>query len=258
MSVRWAKMIDDLSMLDGAAKDGFESVQAAVGLVMEMKELQIKELRAKLNNIGLAVEVWADPLPSEVRVTEKGFNLYVWTEYLKKAVQRIAELGCHKLAWSDGRARVLPWEGDVFGMKEQMLQFLTMFCDVARAEGVVVMLEPLGPRRTNYLNTMEEMADFIALVNRENLSSMISLRELGEIKMAESDLPRYSRLISHVQVENPLYIGGRRICPKPSDGHDYRPFFQALHSIRYDGVIALPQDADEDSLRFCQGLLGQS
>lgn len=89
------------------------------------------------------------PLPADVRVTQKGFNIYVWMEHLKAAVHRMAELGCRKLVWSDGRARVLPVEGATAGFKEQVLQFLYMLCGVAANFDMTVLIEPLGPRRTN-------------------------------------------------------------------------------------------------------------
>ena len=97
-------------------------------------------------------------------MTENGFNLYVWTEYLKKAVHRLSELGCQKLVWNNGRARVLPMEGDTSEMKGQILQFIHMLCDLSGNYDITILIEPLGTRRTNYLNSMEEIKDFLPLI----------------------------------------------------------------------------------------------
>ncbi len=254
MSVRWCKTVNNLAAVDQAAADGFECVQLTVGLLMDLSEQQFVRQKDQLLKSGLEFKVCAAPLPADVRVTQKGFNLYIWTEYLKKAVQRLAELGCLKLAWSDGRARVLPWEGDVMSFKEQLLQFLFMLCEVAGHHDITVLLEPLGPRRTNFLNSMEEIDGFIPLVGKKNLSSMISLRELAEIGLATVDFSRYKHLISHVQMENPLSAAGVRLCPRQVDGYEYRPFLRALSDMDYNGFITLPDDADNAGLTYCRTL----
>jgi hypothetical protein len=55
-----------------------------------------------------------------------------------------------------------------------------------------------------------------------------------------------------VQMENPKTQEGPRVCPRPSDGFDYRPFLRALKSIGYGGEIGLPADADAGGLAFCR------
>ncbi len=65
-------------------------------------------------------------------------------EYLKKAIQRLSELSCQKLIWSNSRARVLPLEGDTGEMKEQIRLFIHMLCDLADYFGMSVLVEPLG------------------------------------------------------------------------------------------------------------------
>ncbi len=187
-------------------------------------------------------------------MTQKGFNFYVWMEHLKNAIHRMAELGCRKLVWSDGRARVLPVEGGIAGLKEQVLQFLYMLCGLAADFDMTVLVEPLGPRRTNFLNTMKEMSEFLPRVRKENLSSLISLRELEQIDLSLSDLAEYRQLIDHVQMDNPRSYDGARICPRQNDGYEYQPFVQALKEIRYAADISLPNDADSSALAYCRAL----
>jgi hypothetical protein len=64
------------------------------------------------------VEVRAVPLSEDVRITQRG------------------------------RARVLPGEGELATLQEQLLQFLYMLCEVAAGSGLSVLVEPLDPRRT--------------------------------------------------------------------------------------------------------------
>jgi sugar phosphate isomerase/epimerase len=166
----------------------------------------------------------------------------------------MADLGCRKIAWSDGRARVLPVEGEVADLREQALQFLFVLCEAADSLGITVLVEPLGPRRTNFLNSMSEIGEFLPRVGKDNLSSMVSLRELEAIGLSPRQLGDHRRLIGHVRLENPEASDGARVCPRPDDGHDYRPFLEALKGIGYSGLISLPGDADAAGLAYCRRL----
>jgi sugar phosphate isomerase/epimerase len=254
MAVRWGKIVTDSDQADRAAAEGFDFVQPVGELLAGWGDEEFRRQRARIAEGAAAFEVCAVPLPSKVRVTQKGFNLYVWAEHLKRVFPGIAGLGCRKLVWSDGPARVLPVEGEVSGLKEQVLQFLFMLCDFAHSFGITVLVEPLGPRRTNFLNTMEEVADLLPRVGKENLSSLISLRELESIELSLSDFGRYRNLIDHVHIESPRVSGAERVSPRPDDGYDYRPFFQALKSMGYSETVSLPERADAVALGYCRRL----
>jgi sugar phosphate isomerase/epimerase len=254
MGVQWGRMAKDLSQLDRAAADGFDFLQASADLVAGLPDGQVALQRERLRGGGIPLAVCAVPLPAGVRVTEQGFNLYVWMEHAKRELHRMADLGCRKLVWSDGRARVLPVEGEVADLKEQVLQFLFMLCEAAGAFGIAVLVEPLGPLRTNFLNSMPEAGEFLSRVRRDNLSCAISLREMQAIGLSLAQLPDYRRLVGHVHLSSPSAPDAEPRCPRPDDGHDYRPFLGALRGIGYEGLITLPADADEAGLEYCRQL----
>ncbi len=252
MNISWGKMIVDFSQVPAASAAGFRYLQIPVDIIMNLTEDDFSRQQEILHQHNIVPEVCSSPLPDDVQVTEMGFNIYVWTEYLKKALKRLTKLGCKKLAWSNGRTRILPLEGDVGGAKEQVLQFLYLLCDVADEHGITVLVEPLSPMRTNFLNTLDEMQEFLNRVGKSNLFSMISMRDLSEIGLTIEGLSSYSDLIKHIQLENPFEQKGRRVSPMPDDGVDYHPFLDQLKQINYDGMICLPQDADIKALQYCR------
>jgi sugar phosphate isomerase/epimerase len=254
MVVLWGKMVTDLSQVEQAASDGFDFVQAASDLVSGLDDDQVTRQKERIGRRGVPLAVCGVPLPAGVRVTETGFNLYVWTEHAKHALRRMAELGCRTVVWSDGRARILPVEGEIADLKAQALQFLFMLCEAAGAFGISVLVEPLGPRRSNFLNSMKEIGEFLPRVGRDNISSMISLRELDAIGLSLERLNEHRRLIGHVQLENPRSPEGTRLCPRPGDGQDYRRFLKALKTMGYAGPISLPGDADAAGREYCRRL----
>lgn len=261
MGMEWIKALASLSGVEKASHEGFSGVQIEVGLLVQLTDSQLHEQKELLERTGLRVAVCNAPLPAEVSVTQKGFNIYVWMEYIKNAVRTVAELGCDKLVWNDGRARLLPLEGDTSGAKQQTLQFLAMLCDAAAPFGIAVLVEPLDPRRTNFLNTVEETAEFIGMVGRSNLSILISLRELAAIGLGAdgaAGMQRFAALINHVQLEHPEPQSGARRAPRPDDGYDYLPFLRTLRRNGYDETITLPTDADAELLAYCKTLWEQA
>jgi len=247
-------MLTRLSDPRSAARDGFQAVHLNASDFVDLDENGFEDLRSALGSSGLSAEVCTVPLPPEVRVTEKGFNIYAWTEHVKKGIRMASSLGCRELVWSEGRARVLPWEGEVSGLKEQLLQFLWIMCDICGQYGMRLLIEPLGPRRTNFLNSMEETSDFIRMVNKENVAALVSLRELSEIKLDDAGIRRFAPLIANVHLENPLQTDGPRVSPLPDDGYDYRPFLRSLRDAGYSGIITLPADCTPAGLAYCQKL----
>lgn len=254
MSVQWGRMVSDLTQADRAAADGFDFVQAAADLAPGLSDDQVLRRKDLVRAGGPPFAVCGVPLPAGVRVTQVGFNLYHWTEHAKGALRRMADLGCRKLVWSEGRARVLPVEGEVAVLKEQALQFLFMLCEAAGAFGITVLVEPLGPRRANFLNSMKEVGELFSRVGKDNLSCAVSLRELESIGLSLPRMHDHRQLIGHVQMENPQSAEGERRCPRPDDGQDYRPFLKELKAIGYTGLISLPDDADAAGLEFCRRL----
>jgi len=254
MSIQWGRIVSEISQVRQAAADGFDFAQPARDLAVDLGREQGFQDRARAQDDGIPFRVCALPLPEDVRVTQKGFNIYVWGEQLKKAAHRLAQLGCRKLVWSDGRTRVLPVEGATAGFKEQVLQFLSLLCTAAADFGMSVLIEPLGPRRTNFLNTMKETVEFVSRLGMENLLFSISLRELEQIGLPPSDLHDYIGKIGHVQMDNPRFYDGARVCPRPKDGYDYRRFIHALREAGYAADISLAEDADAEALAYCRGL----
>ncbi len=254
MSFRWSKTVDSPGDAFLAPSEGFSNVQLPLADLMEFSDAGFLEYRRQMTEAGLVAEVCSRLFPPDVVVTGQGFNLYVWVEYLKNAMARVAELGCTRLAWSNGRSRILPWEENVDEMKEQAMQFLFMVCDVAQTYDMSVVIEPLSSERTNFLTSMEETDSFVRQIGKENLSSMVSLRDLAAIGLSPQSLHQWKHRISHVLIENPERSTTLRTAPSQDDSFDYKPFLDGLRDIDYQGLIALPSDATSTTLQFCISL----
>ena len=244
MSIGWAKRISTEDKIALAKAQGFEAVEPALSAIMELDNAGSVSFHEKLEDAGLSCGVFESILPADVRVTERGFNIYSWSEYLKQALARASMLGCKTLVWGDGNARILPIEGETSILKEHFNQFLFMLCDLAGQHGIGVCLEPLGSRRTNFLNSLHEVAGTIDSIGKPNLAIALSSADVVEIGIPDEELIQYGSHIIHAQVEKPR--------GQADASFDYLPFFTSLEKISYRGMIALPGSADGESLKQCK------
>lgn len=258
MDVRWAKRIDASSEIAEARAQGFDAVEPSLSALMELNEAGFADFGESLREAKLSGEVFASILPSDVRVTERGFNIYSWAEYLRLALARASKLGCRTLVWDDGDARILPTEGETSILKEHFNQFLFMLCDIGEQYGIRVCLEPLGPRRTNFLNSLPEVLEAMDSVGKPNLAIGLSSTALTEIGIPEKELLAFATHIVHARIEKPRgLVGGiNRSSAAGTAANEFncRPFLDSLKKIAYQGVIALPIGSDGDTLSACKGL----
>ncbi len=221
---------------------------------MQSKESDFLRVKEALLSQGVSFEVFDSPLPEGLQVTKLGFNLYSWSDYLNTAVERIAELGCKSLVWSDGKSRTLPVEGEKQRFKEQYYKLMHTLCSISEQYSITVCIEPLSQRRTNFLNTLGETMECFSKIGKPNLSLAIGLRNLIEMSVDFKDLMTFKESIGHIHIENPAYPMETK-SPRSTDEYDYSPFFNAIREIQYSGVLSLPPDADKVSLQYCKDLL---
>lgn len=248
MGILWAKRIGSEPGIAVAKAQGFDAVEPSLSALAELDAEGLSSFGDSLKASGLGCEVFASILPADVAVTERGFNIYSWTEYLRAALDRAARLGCRRLLWNEGKARILPIEGETSIFKEHFNQFLFMLCDIGVQYGMEICLEPLGPRRTNFINSLSEALEVIDSVNKPNLAIALSSAAFSEIGITDDELAAFEGRIAHARVEVPR---DARTGIQTAD-LGALPFFRALKNIKYQGTIALPGDADEAALRACR------
>ena len=256
MNMRWAKRVDRFLDIGQAKEQGFQIVQLPVAEIMRLDDRAFRDVKIDLLESGLSFEVFESPLPEGVNTTERGFNIYAWIEYLKKAIGRISELGCKTLVWGDGQARILPEEGEATVLKENFNQFLFMVAEIAEKKDIVFCLEPLGPKKTNFLNSLEEVASVLGSVGKKNLAITIASSDIIETNMKIEDIVHYGDLIAHAYLDSledfAGPIMGKATFPKASGTPHPIFFLSILKKISYNKVIALPNNADSETLLSCK------
>lgn len=99
---------------------------------------------------------------------------------------------------------------------------MRMFAEIAGKYSIEVILEPLGPLYSNYINTLPEAVRIINEVNMPNLFTMADLRRFVGAKETFADIVTYVNYIWHIHIDYPNSYP-ERCFPKAEDDFDYSP-----------------------------------
>ena len=240
--MKWGRNIRNVTEAGAAAAAGFQWVQLPLSLIAGLSPRELEEAGRTLKDVGADFEVCLVDLPPEVRITQKGFNLYAWLEYMKKGIRGAAELGCRTLAWCDGRARLLPVEGDTVRAKEQVMQFLFLAAEFGEKFGTRILVEPSDPRSSNFLNSLEEADAFFRRIGKENLGAVFNFGELYYPGREALDLLPFLDRVELVRLEfpDPETCADRGLPAGPIPLMNR--FLEVLRTVSYRGRL-LPSDS---------------
>ena len=253
---------DFAKQIEAVEAFGYDCIELDLTEIAAMSEDQFTELRRRVEKSKLGFEVFSGLLPLSVRFHAPDFDEPFWLAHIATAAHRAAKLGAAMIPFGAGKCRSIPENcQDVPAAKAHVLHLVQKIADILRLEGLALVVEPLGPANSNYLNTIPETVDFIRAVDRPNCLAMCDLRHMFKMEEPFSNITACAEYIRHAHIDYPR--GDARLFPQETDGYDYTPYFQALRSAGYDAILTIEATAYTDfekeagtSLAYLRKLLG--
>ncbi|MCR4892979.1 MAG: sugar phosphate isomerase/epimerase [Lachnospiraceae bacterium] len=213
----------------------------------EIEALNEKEFEAFREHVqetgGFAGPTGARILPiTEPKVFVPGFKETDLESYIRSSCAKNAEIGIKTILFGNGKFRWLVDE-DSIRHEEIFVSFMRMLCDIAGENGQEILIEPLGPRYSNYMNTVPEAARVAELVDRPNLGLMADIRHFVWSGESFEDVTKYSHLVRHIHIDFPLSYPERKY-PSVRDGYNYGPFLAQLEG--FEGTLTIEADVPQD------------
>lgn len=228
----------------------YEKIQAAG---FDYAELDLPEIEAlseddfeafclKVAQTGFPVLTGARALPIAAPwFFTEDFSLETYQSYMKKACKRAGRLGIQKIIIGNGKARWLIDEHSI--QKERnFIDLLALFSDCCAENGVELILEPLGPDYSNYINTLPDAVRVVKEVGKPNLFMMADLRHMVRGDETYDHIAQCAEYLRHFHMDNPKRFP-ERPWPDASDGFDYMPFLNAIKAIAPEGTLTVEADA---------------
>jgi sugar phosphate isomerase/epimerase len=228
--------------IDDIAFAGYDCVELHIKEIMGFDEAGYTSAKKKLRDSALTAEVFDNPLPLDIIIDDDGFDETYYTEYLKKAMDRIAGMGARFIVYGNGKTRSLKTSGDS-AKNDRMIGTI---CKLAAQVNITVLLEPLASSICNRFLGIPEIFEYADKTGIPNLKTLIDYRWFLAGGHDFSLLAKYADFIQHVHIDNPLSPFPKRTVPDIKDGHDYTPLFDGLKSICYKGIISIEANTTED------------
>ncbi len=216
---------------------GFDSVELDFCEITDMEEDAFQSFSEKAKASGLGFEVFSGLVSLKERFHTPGFNLDYWLERTRKGARRAKELGCYMIPFGAGKCRSIPEGADPIAARRRVAEIVRAFSEVLAQEGILLVIEPLGPANSNFLNTLPEVDEFLKEVDHPNCSSMCDLRHMHKTGEPLFNLSDYHAIVKHAHIDYPR--GFDRYFPAPSDDYDYLPYFRALREANYQGLLTV-------------------
>lgn len=217
---------------------GYDCIELDLGEIVSMSEEEFQALRRRVEKSKLGFEVFSGLLPLSVRFHAPDFDEARWMNHVSIAAKRAKALGAVMIPLGAGKCRSIPEDcPDVPKAKEHVLRLVRNISDIVGEQGITLVVEPLGPANSNYLNTIPETVEFIHQVERPNCLTMCDLRHMHKLNEPFSHILEHIVDIRHAHIDYPH--GFDRLFPQEADDYDYLPYFQALRQAGYQGILTI-------------------
>lgn len=223
---------------------GYDFAELDIPEIASLSFADLKILQQKIKN-GIPVPIASRLLPvTEPLFFRLGFEPESLRSYLEDACQKTAELGIRAVILGNGKARSMLSKTD-YQREDIFLETLKLMAEVAADNRQELILEPLGPRYSNYINTVEQAVQIIQKIGKDNIFTMADLRHMVGAQDTFDNIVRYMPYIHHLHIDYPLSYP-ERLYPTIEDDYDYSGFLDAIKKSGYTGTLTVEADIPDN------------
>jgi len=244
-----------ISHMEAVERAGFDAIELDFCELVALSEEAWRRFYLLAQKSSLTFEVLSGLLPPDIRIYEECFDALRWLLHIRRGCERAAKLGTRLIPFGAGKSRSIPGGCQNRRACEEKLEgFVGQICDIFSDYGMTLVIEPLGPAYSNYLNTLDEAKDLALRTGRKNCKIMCDLRHMVKSGESFGEILRYKDDILHAHIDYPE--GEQRFFPRTHDGYDYMPYLSALGASGYKGILTI--EATQYRNFYAEALEGRS
>lgn len=231
--------------LEQIAKSGFDTAELDISEIVLMDKTGFSQLIKRAERSGMTFDVFSGLFPLSMRIHAADFEESHWLRHAEIAAERARAMGGSMIPFGAGKCRSIP-EGcaDIPAAKRKVRDFVRKICDIFEKYELTLVIEPLGPANSNYINWIGEAVDFVSALGRDNFHTMCDLRHMVKLGEPFEDIVTYRSEIRHAHIDYPN--GELRKFPQNEDDYNYLPYIQALAAADYDGILTIEATSYDD------------
>lgn len=229
---------DQLALIENA---GFDSAELDFCELVNMDETEYSSFLDKAKHSPVNFEVFSGLIPLSQRFHSPEFNLDYWLDKIDKGAKRAQELGCIMIPFGAGKCRSIPENVDINTATRTVAKIVRSISELLQQYQIQLVIEPLGPANSNFLNTLPEVEEFLKIVDHPNCSSMVDLRHMHKTSEPLTNIEKYLSIVKHAHIDYPRAL--TRYFPSPEDDFDYDPYIRTLLAVNYNGLLTIEATA---------------
>jgi len=225
-----------LKDIDVAKHAGFDFAEVRTVEIAALSDAEFDALVARVQAIGLPTPSAYQFLPDRINLTgPQPATPENETAYVSRAFARLARLGVHVVGFGSGGARRVPDGFSKSAAFDQLVAFGRRIAPIARANGLVVAIEPQRPEESNIINSAAEGLTLVDAVDDPAFQLLVDFFHMASVKEDPSVILRAGSHVRHLHMANP----NGRVFPLSASEYDYAGFFSNLRAIGYSGLISV-------------------
>lgn len=204
-------------------------------LIPESSDEEFQKNLNLIDSLKIPVKTANGFFPGDIKLVGPEVNIDRIRKYVTVAMQRAQRVGIKRIVLGSGRSRYIADGYDRDSCRRQFVEICKAIAEIAGQYDVVVVIEPLNPGETNFINTTLEGAEIAREVNHPNMMLLADFYH-----MARSGEDPYANIVSVKDVLRHCHIAENTQRTAPGvEKDDFTPYFKALRDISYDGLISI-------------------
>ncbi len=215
---------------------GYTFIEESVGnlLVPAKSEEEFNEIYSRAMQSPLPIRACNSFIPGSMKSVGPNAVHPEILVYMETALRRAQMIGVEYIVFGSGGSRSIP-EG--FPREEARAQFIDLLrnmAPIAAKYNVVVVLEPLNQRETNFINSVSEGGEIVEEVGHPNFRLLADIYHMLMDDEGPESIIKYGHLIHHTHIAEKE----GRAAPG-THNEDFRAYFEALKKTGYKGMMAV-------------------
>ncbi len=207
---------------------GYDFAEATVGLVMNISDEDFEKVVSE----NVKVKICNSFIPSNLKIVEDKPELW---ERIEKSLWRLNRLSTEIVVFGSGGARTIPEDMPYEEGFEKIEKFLIKCNELAKKYNIIIALEPLNHKESNFIPTVRSAYDLAEKLNLSNVKILADIYHMYVENEEFSVIPETIDRICHTHINNPL----TRTCPTLEDNEVIEAFAKALTSVNYDKTVTI-------------------
>ena len=222
-------------------KAGYDYIEYSVKNMVQLPEETFREHASMLRTLDFYAETFNCFYSDQIVVGEEVTPADTLRAYTERAMDRVARLGGKVVVYGSSKARNIPEGFSKERAYEQFCQAVYMTGEAAAPYGIIVVLEPLNIKETNFFHKVEEGLQIVRDVNHPNVQLLADMYHVCQMQEDFRSIIEAGNHLRHVHIAEPE----KRTPPSFEDTFEYASFAEALRQAGYDERISVEANMPE-------------